>query len=366
MWFNHDEMISLRQDLLNGKWNPVCSMCKEREECGQTSTRQIFNHEFAELEKKNKLNLQEDKAVINDFSKIFHLNITVGNKCNSACLMCNESASSLWAKEQEEITGKSLYKIDSSWFCEENIPRLVDPLINLSSIIFVGGEPTINDTHVILLKRLISLRRSNNISLGYITNLSGISVELLDIWTHFGQKHITISIDGVGAVNEYIRYPFAWSKVMSQLEKLKNIAQAHNITISLSHTLTSLNMLSLDEMIKWWIEQTEICEAMSKEIPHVQCVNKPDFLNPIYMPKEMKMEVDKLFSNLEKYLNEKRLHTKYAPILENIRRNILSTQEDENLREVNWKQMKQFLFSLDEHRNRNIFHYLPKLQKFWN
>ena len=109
-WFNNSDIVKLRQDLLDGKWNPICNLCKIREDVGQASTRQIFNNTLRDIEAKNQnwfmdTSYTVDTAEVNDLSKIFLLDVTVGNKCNSACIMCNASASSLWAKEQEEING---------------------------------------------------------------------------------------------------------------------------------------------------------------------------------------------------------------------------------------------------------------------
>jgi hypothetical protein len=67
---------------------------------------------LSKLEQGTGRSWREHKSVILDFSKIFLLDITVGNKCNSACLMCNDSASSLWKKEQEDITGVPFTSVD--------------------------------------------------------------------------------------------------------------------------------------------------------------------------------------------------------------------------------------------------------------
>ena len=132
-WFNNNDIVKLRQDLLNNKWNPICNLCKTREQHGQPSTRQIFNHTLSDIEVKTNRSWKNDTAIINDLSNIFLLDVTVGNKCNSACLMCNSSASSLWAKEQEDITGFSWKGPDLNWFSEEHVPELVDNLTNLKA-----------------------------------------------------------------------------------------------------------------------------------------------------------------------------------------------------------------------------------------
>ena len=366
-WFNNQEIVKLRKDMLEGKWNPICNLCKIREDVGQASTREIFNHTLSRVEEKTKKSWRIDTAEVTDFSKIFLLDITTGNKCNSACLMCNSSASSLWAKEQEEISGNTWTHPNLNWFNEENIAAVVDKLPNLTAIQFAGGEPTIHDAVTFLLKRLIEQGRSKNITLGFVTNLTGISDEMLELWSQFNTKHITISIDGVGKVNEYIRYPFSWKKVTSQLDALKKIAKQNgDYHIGLSHTITSLNLCTFGDLVKWWETQVqdENCGIL-KSLPHVQCVNNPSYFNPIYAPKGLKEKTGIMLDELQDYLKTVNLEEKYLPAIENIRTNVVNHKVDEKLRMAHWKRMRDFVEPLDVYRNRNIFDYLPYMKEFW-
>ena len=365
-WFNNDKLVSLRTKLLNGKWDPICNMCRTREQHGQASTRQIFNNTLDSVETILNKNLHTSTANIPDLSNIFLLDITVGNTCNSACLMCNASASSLWKKEQEIITGKKINWISPDWFTEEQIPNLIDNLPNLSAIQFLGGEPTINEPHIFLLKRLISQGRAKNITLGYVTNLTGVSDELVELWSHFSTKYITISIDGVGPVNEYIRYPFTWKKVVSQLENLKEISnQQGNYHIGLSHTVISLNLLTLDTLIDWWETQLETNSNMLKSLPHIQCVNNPSYFDPVYMPDEMKEKARETLLRLTKLADDRHLGEKYSSVINHIATSVIYNQVDPKIQLSKWIEMQNFIESLDKHRNRNIFNYIPYLKEYW-
>lgn len=366
-WFNNKEMVKLRQDMLENKWNPICNLCKIREDVGQASTRQIFNHTLSEIEQRTNKSWRTPTAQITDFSNIFLLDVTTGNKCNSACLMCNSSASSLWAKEQQDITGYAWNHANLNWFNEENIAPILDQLTNLKAIQFAGGEPTINDAVMFMLKRLIDQGRSKDITLGFVTNLTGISDEMLEIWNQFSTKHITISIDGVGKVNEYIRYPFTWKKVTNQLEQLKKIAKEKgNYHIGLSHTITSLNLCTFDELVKWW--ETQVADegcGILKALPHVQCVNNPSYFNPAYAPIGLKEKTAVMLDELQEYLKTVDLENKYLPAIENIRTNVINAKVDEKIRLAHWKRMKNFVEPLDKYRDRNIFDYLPYMKEFW-
>lgn len=366
-WFNNKEMVELRQDLLDGKWNPICNLCKMREDSGQPSTREIFNETLSQVEERTGRDWHETTAEIDDLDNIFLLDITVGNKCNSACLMCNSSASTLWLKEQTDLNGgKAPWHLDPMWFADEHVPNLVDNLTNLTDIQFVGGEPTINDDHVALLERLIEQGRAKDISLGYVTNLTNISKELTDLWHHFETKHITISVDGVGKVNEYQRYPFTWQKVVSQLENIKNITNTGKFFVGLSLTVTSMNILKLDEVLEWWEDQVLSNSSFQTSLPHIQCVNNPSKFDPLYMPSQMKLECENTMQRIEAMCERRGLGDKYAPAIHNIRTNILQKEVGAGERNKHWNDMKVFVDRLDKYRKRNVFDYLPFMEKFWD
>ena len=70
-WFNNPDLVNLRQDLLDGKWNPICNLCKIREDAGQASTREIFNHTLEQVEERTGRSWKEDTAEINNLDNIF-------------------------------------------------------------------------------------------------------------------------------------------------------------------------------------------------------------------------------------------------------------------------------------------------------
>jgi phytoene dehydrogenase-like protein len=189
----------------------------------------------------------------------------------------------------------------------------------------------------------------------------------LELWDQFSTKHITVSIDGVGLVNEYQRYPFTWQKVVNQLEQVKKISKERgDYYIGLSHTVTSLNILKLDELVKWWETQVaEGCGILSS-LPHIQCVTNPSYLDPTYMPDDMKHACNNMLLELEDYLERHSIKHKYISAIDNIRTNVLNTKLDPNVQAEQWKKMRDFIEPLDKYRNRNIFKYLPYMEQYWS
>ena len=359
-WFNNEDIVKLRSQLLQNEWPDVCSLCREREEVGQPSTRQIWNDTLYSD------SLRIDNPVVTDLSKIVMLEVTVGNKCNSACLMCNASASSLWQIEQEKISGQKLHWVRPDWFLEQHVPQLIDSLPNLRKINFLGGEPTISEPHLLMLRRLIEQGRSKDISLYYVTNLSGVSKELLDLWNKFDKLHVTISVDGVGLVNEYIRYPFTWKKVTGHIDALKDISRKNlgKYHLSLSHTISIFNLLTMDTFLEWW--ETQVGPgAFAITLPHLQCVNQPAYMDPIYAPKEMKEAARASLERVREMSIRRNLGDKYAAFIENITENVLNKEVEEEFRKFQWIRLQDYVVPLDKLRNRNILDYLPHMQDYW-
>jgi len=365
-WFNNDNVVDVREKLLNNEWHPTCTLCKIREASGQPSQRTIFNHTLNALETSTGRDWHDSRTRIDTFENIFLLDVTVGNKCNSACLMCNPSASDVWQAEQEELRGEKIeWDHLFNWFNAENAVELVDRLPNLRAIQFVGGEPSINKDHIVMLEELVRRGMSKNITLGYVTNLTSISEHLIDLWNHFSTKHITVSIDGVNKTNEYIRFPFSWDKVLRGLERIKKQANSHgDYSIGLSHTVTPLNILKLDETLDWWEDQIDSNNYFLKSIPHIQCVNNPSKFDPVYMPDEMKEELKHTLLNLQQLMQSRGLAGKYDSVIDNLTENIINSQPQAVAQYSNWSAMLAYCKALDNHRKRKMFDYLPFMEKY--
>jgi hypothetical protein len=105
-------------------------------------------------------------------------------------------------------------------------------------------------------------------------------------------------------------------------------------------------------MVKWWETQVSDGCGILPSLPHVQCVTNPAYLDPVYMPKDMKDDVREMLLNLETYLEENGLKSKYISAIENIRVNVLDKEVDEEARKDQWNQLRNFIEPLDKYRSR--------------
>ena len=71
--------------------------------------------------------------------------------------------------------------------------------------------------------------------------------------SQFKKVNFCCSIDGVDKVFEYLRYPLKWNDILKNIDYCKN----NNIEVSVSYTVSNLNVLYYDQTINWF-EQNQI------------------------------------------------------------------------------------------------------------
>lgn len=100
---------------------------------------------------------------------------------------------------------------------------------DLKKIHLAGGEPLLIKECWKFLRRLIDTGIAKNLILSYNTNLSLLPQEARELWPSFKEVHILASMDGVGEVNEFIRYPLGWETFEKNLKTLDQERDVFNI-----------------------------------------------------------------------------------------------------------------------------------------
>jgi len=138
--------------------------------------------------------------------------------------------------------GMSRFQSGKTWYQEESflIEDALYSVKDVTKINLIGGEPMLIKEVVSTLKRLVDGGFSRNIAITTITNGSVYNQEFCELMERFREAVFGISIDGVGAVNEYIRGGSSWSNVDSNINK---ILTTKNSYLYANVTFQAYNML---------------------------------------------------------------------------------------------------------------------------
>jgi sulfatase maturation enzyme AslB (radical SAM superfamily) len=193
-----------------------------------------------------------------------------------------------------------------------------------------------------LLWHYIKTKQAKNISLHYTTNATLFpDQEWWDIWQHFKNVDIQLSIDGVGNKYEYIRYPAKWDVVVENTNQyLKK--HMHNIQLSVSHTVSAYNIYYLDEFFTW-------CESVGLPRPWAGRVHNPIHMRPTVWPTAARNTIaDHLKSST----------------YEDVRNwaQLLQTQDDSN----KFAEFKIYLLQHDQYRGLNFAETFYELSELLN
>jgi sulfatase maturation enzyme AslB (radical SAM superfamily) len=151
--------------------------------------------------------------------------------CNSACLTCNEDLSTLIGG----LKSKTYPIIDNSnKFWELPLDRIVHLDIN-------GGEPSHSKNY----KHILANLPKNVKSVRLNTNCSTVLDELLPLKARGIDITVTVSLDGIGDVHDFVRWPIKWDKFYKNLMTYKTMP----VKLNLWTTVSVLNVDDLSNII---------------------------------------------------------------------------------------------------------------------
>ena len=262
------DIVQVKKDLLTGIKSTACVKCWTIESRGEKSRRQLEN-EFLDYKLDRDLELIKQDCVAIQISPLVY-QITTSNLCNQACVSCNSKASTKWAEIEKrmgvvptQLTELDLKSIDIDYSTARRISLL-------------GGEPFFDPATFTILENLVK-HKNTDCFISIVTNGSiKLSQSKLDLLSKFTDLNICISIDGVGPVFEYMRWPAEWATLLENLKQFQKITK----NISISYTISSLNMLYYQQTVDWFNQQ--------KIRYNHNIVTYPNWLSLDSMPVELK------------------------------------------------------------------------------
>lgn len=261
-WWNED-LNKLRQELNNNVQHEQCGNCWGKESINYHSYRNYLNDVYQADFQNYELLYNQDKP---NMPKHVHLNF--GNMCNLKCIMCHPQYSSsihtevkLHETEYNKFISK-YHQIQNGtyigkdvnysalWFKEKTFSDLSSKLLsNADRIFLTGGEPLMS---LESFNTLNELKNKSNIDLVITTNGSLISDKWISLLSQFKSLNITISLEGVGKANDYLRNGSDWNIILHNIYLVKSLTNLVSFQIAtvIQHTsfYTFIDLINFVEL----------------------------------------------------------------------------------------------------------------------
>lgn len=253
--WNSEHMRSVRRRMMAGETLPECEVCNNQllnTDVYRSYFNRMFDHKFSEIWTATDENgYTTMKPVSWDYR--------FTNLCNFKCRTCGDMLSSSWESEQQQHNMINWADPKNNWMrpdIRQQISKFQDTQIEqefaqaveehrVEEVYWVGGEPLMYEQHWRYMRRIIELGDGRNVYARYNTNLSRIDYRgcnlYNDILSNVRDWQICASLDGTGAIGEYIRTGLNYDKWLENfMEGLTYSTHRRQMRIDFTLTLPGL------------------------------------------------------------------------------------------------------------------------------
>ena len=293
--WNGDHMRSVRRRMLAGETLPECDVCNSQL-LNISVYRDYFGHLFGH--KLDEVYASTDAVGATTMQPV-SWDYRFSNLCNFKCRTCGDMLSSAWESEQRQHNMINWHNPKNNWMqpaVRKKISAFQDSQIEtefaeaveqhrVEEVYWVGGEPLMYEQHWRYMQRIIELGDGGRVYARYNTNLSRVDYRGIDLYRdildHVRDWQICASIDGTGAVGEYIRTGLDYNQFRSNFEQgLEH--QRNRRQMRLDFTLTLPGMFEVGNIQR--LAQEYDVELLTKVIFSFS----PDIvLSPLALPREL-------------------------------------------------------------------------------
>ena len=256
--WNGDHMRSVRRRMMAGETLPECEVCNDKL-LNTDIYRSYFNRMFGD-----KYSSIWDTTDAEGYTTMRPVSwdYRFSNLCNFKCRMCGDMLSSAWETEQRQHNMINWDNPKNNWMKPEiksEIERFQSSVIEqefataveehrIEEVYWVGGEPLMYEQHWRYMHRIVELGDGKNVYARYNTNLSRINYRGInlcrDILSRLRDWQVCASIDGTGAIGEYIRTGLVYEEWLKNFQEVVGIS-THRRQARIDFTLTLPGMFEL-------------------------------------------------------------------------------------------------------------------------
>ena len=247
----HSEWIkNIRDTMSADKWPDECTRCEQSERVKGESirTNSIVRHKMLHP-------IRKDYLIVGG---------VLDNICNSACQSCNAGLST----KIGSLESKNYPRVDNyEVFQTLPLDRVIELDVN-------GGEPTASKNY----KKVLNDLPANTKIVRMNTNGSRMIKEIENVLKRNIMVIVTMSLDGIGSVHDYARWPIKWTDYKKTVDAYKDLQKKYKLLqLDFWTTVSCLNIKNLPEIINY---------AKNKNTPHDWAfLAQPDVLNVKYKNK---------------------------------------------------------------------------------
>lgn len=293
--WNSEHMRSVRRRMIAGETLPECEVCNDKllnTSVYRSYFDHMFGHKYLQV-----LDTTDDTGYTTMKPVSWDYRFT--NLCNFKCRMCGDMLSSSWESEQRQhdmidwsnpknIWMKPEVKKQIESFQDREVEAEFSQAVEehrVEEVYWVGGEPLMYEQHWRYMQRIIELGDGPNVYARYNTNLSRVEYRGTNLYRDILGKlrdwQICASLDGTGAIGEYIRTGLNYDSWLKNFtEGIAN--STHRRQMRIDFTLTLPGMFEV-ERIKRLSAETG-AEVLAKVIFSFS----PDIvMSPLALPRHL-------------------------------------------------------------------------------
>jgi organic radical activating enzyme len=305
--WNSEHMKSVRRRMMAGETLPECEVCNDKL-LNTDVYRSYFDRLFgSKYQLAMELTTEDGHTEMQPVSWDYRFS----NLCNFKCRMCGDMLSSAWESEQHTHNMINWSNPKNNWMVpavREKITEFQDTQIEaefaqaveehrVEEVYWVGGEPLMYEQHWRYMKRIIELGDGPQIYVRYNTNLSRCHYRGVDLFTdildHVRDYQICASLDGTGAIGEYIRTGLDYNQWLANMRQAV-AHRRHSRQVRIDFTLTLPGLFEVGNIVR--LAQELNTEILAKVVFSFT----PDIImSPLALPREiLNRKIDELTAEL--------------------------------------------------------------------
>ena len=233
------KLKQIRKEMLENKYPYNCSDCYQKEKYNKSLNFENISNRLYHIKtlKDKPFKLYENE---HNF-ELQQIDLRWRNTCNFACVYCDGTFSSVWAKFEGQRDKMSNDAMGETFeFVKKNIDKL-------QTVYMAGGEPFLIKENL----KIIELIKEVNpdLLLRINTNLSILTPKIYTQLSTMKNVHWILSAESTNEKFEYIRWPGKYATFKNNLEKIRTLP--HKITFNMTwNVLCATNILEfIDDML---------------------------------------------------------------------------------------------------------------------